>query len=159
MPTFSSISDLQADLEHRIERGGRVLEDHRHALAAQVGHLVGGELQEVAALEPQLAGLDPPRRRDEAHDGERRHALAAAGLTDDAEHLALVDPDVHAVDRLGDAVAGMEPGAQVAHLQDRLAARFHGSFSLNRSQSFMPSPSRLKPSTVIMMARPGKNTR
>ena len=80
----------------------------------------------------------------------------------------LTDPDVHAVDRFGDAVAGMEPGAQIAHLQDRICAEAPSGRSASiGSQSFrrgsrasrIPSPRRLKPSTVIMMARPGKNTR
>ena len=37
------LGDLVADLEHGIQRGERVLEDHRQALATQLAHLVLGE--------------------------------------------------------------------------------------------------------------------
>ena len=51
-----------------------------------------GERRQVAALEEDLA-LDDLRRRlrDQAHDRERGHGLAAARLADDPERLALLD--------------------------------------------------------------------
>ena len=46
--------------------------------------------------------------RVQAHDRQAGDALAAAGLADDAERLALLDREADAVDRLDDAVVGAE---------------------------------------------------
>ena len=81
------------------------------------------ELQQVLAVEQDLAGLDPAGRRDEAHDRERGHALAAARLADEAHDLAAVDVEVDAVDRADDAVARVERRPQAADVEQRLAAR------------------------------------
>ena len=63
-------------------------------------HLVLGEREEVAALEEDLPADDAPGRRgDEPHDGERAHALAAAGLADQGHRLARAHVPRHAVHR------------------------------------------------------------
>ncbi len=77
------------------------------------------------ALEQDLAGVW--RQQAEQHLGDG--GLAAAGLADEAEHLALLEPERHAVDRLQRALAAQEAGAHreaardVAHLEERLPAR------------------------------------
>ena len=45
------LHDLQADRQDRIERGHRLLEDHRDVAAADLAHLLVGELEQVAAVE------------------------------------------------------------------------------------------------------------
>ena len=47
------------------------------------------ELEQVAAVELDLARDDLAGALDQAHDRERGDALAAAGLADDAERLAV----------------------------------------------------------------------
>jgi hypothetical protein len=45
------LHDLLADREDRVERGHRLLEDHRDVAAADLAHLLGGELEQVATFE------------------------------------------------------------------------------------------------------------
>ena len=67
-------------------------------------------------LKQNLAGDDPARRiGNEAQDAQRGDALARAGLADEAEHFALPDVEIDAVDGLGDAGLGVEVGAQTAN--------------------------------------------
>src|SRR2546425_3941952 len=73
------LRELAPDGEHRVERGHRLLEDHRDLAAADPPHLLVGERQEVPALEADPTRHDPTGgRRDEGHDGERADALSAA---------------------------------------------------------------------------------
>src|SRR2546425_10861385 len=82
------LRELAPDGEHRVQRGHRLLEDHRDLAAADPPHLLVGERQEVPALEADPARHDPAGgRRDEAHDGERADALAAARLADEGHGL------------------------------------------------------------------------
>ena len=92
--------ELVADGVGGVERGHRLLEDHGHAVAADVGHGALAGAREVAALE-----LQPRRRpqgawRQQVHDGERRQRLAAARLADDAQRLAAIDVKRHALHRV-----------------------------------------------------------
>ena len=50
---------------------------------------------------------------DEAQEGARRDALAAAGLADQAERLAVADVEADAVDGVDDAALGAEMDLQV----------------------------------------------
>ena len=87
------------------------------------------------------------RLRQQPHDGQRRHRLAGTGFADKTHDFACLD-------------------RQVDVLQDRLVAdgkrqsfdfeqahRWRRSFG--SSVSLMPSPIRLRPSTVMTMAMPG----
>jgi hypothetical protein len=44
-----ALGDLPADAQHRVERGHRLLEDHRDAVAADAAHLLLAEAEQVAA--------------------------------------------------------------------------------------------------------------
>ena len=82
-------------------------------IAADAAHLRFGKPDQLAAVQPDAA-FDPPGRvRDKTHDGERRHALAAAGFTDNPENFAARERPAHIVDRAHHAVGGVECGAQV----------------------------------------------
>ena len=84
------LGDLLADGEHRIERGHRLLEHHRDAGAADALHArVRRGASGPAPSNRTLPAGDARRRlRQQAHDGQRGDALAAAGFADDAEDLA-----------------------------------------------------------------------
>jgi hypothetical protein len=85
------LGDLLADGEHRVQRGHRLLEDHRDPVAPDAAHRLIGEVEQVLAFEEDLAGDDLPRGLgDQPHDREGVHALAAPRLADDAERLPLV---------------------------------------------------------------------
>ena len=111
----SAFDDLVADREGRVERGHRLLEDHGHAVAAQVA---------AARACPCPTSSRPSKRTDrrrpavhQAHDGQRRHALAAARLADQGQRPAGFHREVDAVHRGKAAVVGGELGAQAAHFQ------------------------------------------
>jgi hypothetical protein len=108
-----ALGDLPADAQHRVERGHRLLEDHRDAVAADGAHLALGECEKVAASVAHGAGMAPRRHRHEAQDRERGDALAAARFADDAERLAVAHAERHAVDRAHRADEGVEGGAEV----------------------------------------------
>src|SRR5260370_953574 len=77
------LADLPADRQYRVERGHRLLKDHRDVVAAHVAHFSFAELAQVAPGEADHPRDDAPgRRRDEAQDRQRGDALAAARLAD-----------------------------------------------------------------------------
>ena len=99
------LHDLLADGEHRVERGHRLLEHHGDAGPANALHARIRECGQHLAGEAHLAGGDARGRlRQQAHDGQRGDALAAAGFPDDAEDLAFVEAERHILDR-GDLAA------------------------------------------------------
>src|SRR5438067_8959997 len=123
--------DLLAYRECRIERGHRLLEDHRELVAAEASQARGRKLQEIFALEQHLAAGDAAGRlRHEAHDRERGDALAAARLADDAERAAALEAKVDAVDRAHLTLLTVERGAQPANLKQA----FYSGQSLLRSR-------------------------
>ncbi len=88
---LQGLHHLLADREHRIERGHRLLEDHRDVAAALLAHLLFGEVEQVLAFEQDLALRDLPGLGEQAHDRERRHRLAAAGFSHHGDDLATID--------------------------------------------------------------------
>ena len=90
----------------RVERRVGILEDHLHVLAGG-DQVLGLELGEVLALEDDLAGGGPV----ELGDGAGGRGLAAAGLADEAEGLALLDLEVDAVDRVDVALLAAQEAA------------------------------------------------
>src|SRR6184192_3119166 len=103
------LADLPADGQHRVERGHRVLEDHRDLAAADPPQLPVAEREQVLAAEERGAAGHAAGAREDAQQRERGDALAAARLADDAEGLA--DPDLE-----GDAVDGVDGAAVGAEL-------------------------------------------
>ena len=76
---LQDLAHLLLDGVQRIERGHRLLKDDRDAVAANLAHLRLGQLEEIAAFEVNLAARMRSRRiRQEAHDRQGRHGLAAA---------------------------------------------------------------------------------
>jgi hypothetical protein len=84
------LGKLLADGQHRIERGHRLLEDHRDLVAADLAHLGSLSFEQVAAL---VTGCEPPPKRA-GGIGSRRMIDSEVTLLphpdspDDAEHLA-----------------------------------------------------------------------
>ena len=70
------LDDLPADPVDRVQRGHRVLEDHRDLLAADLAHRVLREAHQVAALVDDLALVDHVRIGDQSHHRHHRDALA-----------------------------------------------------------------------------------
>ena len=88
-----ALGDLAPDLHDRVERGHRVLEDHRHLGAPQRSHLAVAGADELLAVVGGRPGADHVAGGEQAHDRAGEHGLAGAGLADDAERLAAVEAE------------------------------------------------------------------
>ncbi len=114
------LDDLVSDGEARIERGHRLLEDHRQPVAAQVAQGLVGHFQQIEAVEADRAGDLGGMFRQQPHDGERGYALAAAGFTDQTQRGAVGHAEIDAVDRVrGAAVVAVEHHAQALDFDQR----------------------------------------
>jgi hypothetical protein len=81
--TAERLRDLRPDRQRRIERGHRILEDHRDLQAPDVLHLPALQRRELLPVEERGAGDHSARGLHESHDRECRHRLSAARLADD----------------------------------------------------------------------------
>ena len=149
------LGDLGADGEDRIEGRHRILEDHADAGAAHPGKLL---LRSPGQLHTAKADRSPDlhARRQQAHDGKHRHALAAAGLADQAKRLARTRFQIHAPDRLKSATRRSEGHFKVANLEQRCIGIPHHWVRGSR-KSRRPSPRKLNPSATERIAMPGPN--
>jgi hypothetical protein len=116
-------ADLPADGHDRVERGHRLLEDHRDVVAADGPHRRRFEGEQVDTVERNGAADDAPGIVDEPHDGERGDAFAATAFADDRQGFAALQHERDAIDRPYHAVAGIEKGLQVGDLQHVVADR------------------------------------
>jgi hypothetical protein len=48
---LNRLDDLFADAMHGVERGHRLLENHRDIVAANLAHVLDGQLRQIAAFE------------------------------------------------------------------------------------------------------------
>src|SRR5262249_38713586 len=107
------------------------------------------------------------------HQRQRRHALARAGFAHDAERLAGMDLEAHAVDGAHRPVIGEELRLEVRNLEHGQIGRrgrrasplgalpvargdVHRRLAFGSRKSRTPSPRKLKPSTTVKIAKPGK---
>src|SRR5260221_1695808 len=157
------LGDLEADGEHRVERGHRLLEDHRDAVAADLAHLLLVEPDEIAPGEADMPGGDPPaRRRHQPHDGEGGDALAAAGFADDRQRLVALHGEADVAHRRVPEAAGAKRRHEILDGEDRGEDRgfcwhlYSPPRSLGSMASRSPSPSMFSEKTTSRMARLGK---
>src|SRR5262249_54022155 len=116
--------DLPADGEHRVERGHRLLEDHRDLLAADPAHLFLARPKQVHAVEDDLSADNAPGRiGHEPQDRQTGHALTAAALTHEAERLALIERERHTIDSLDVATIAVEVRLQLLDVEKHVAPR------------------------------------
>ena len=155
------LGDLAADLHDRVERGHRVLEDHRHLRAPDRAHLLLGVSGDVGALVVHVAVADHVALGQQPHDRAGQDRLARARLAHDAEGLAAVEAEGHAVHRSHGSPLGQEVRLEVDDAQqlvagvdasggapgDDLAA--HRPPSLTSRNSRTRSPARLRDRTVM----------
>ena len=93
----NAFRDLFADCLDRVQRRHRFLENHADVVAAQRAHLVLGGGKDIDATEGNPAG-GAGGKRQQTHDGKRRHRLARAAFADKPHHFALVDGQVDALE-------------------------------------------------------------
>ena len=110
--------ELKADGQDRIERCHRLLKDHADLTAADLADFLFAQRQKIAAVEPDAATDDTARRRrNEAQNRERTDRLAAAGLADHRNGLALPDIIRDAVDGSDEPRRRLEMSPQVLYLE------------------------------------------
>ena len=117
--------------------------------------------EQVGAFQRDGAADDLAGRvRHQPHDGERGHALAAAGFADDRQRLAAADVERDVVDRLEQPGIGEEHCFQVLHVEDQIVrlGLAHQPRCLGSRMSRSASPNRLVPNTARLIATPGKMT-
>ena len=114
------LDDLCSNRVDGVQGRHRILEDHRHLVAADVLQLVLVHLQHVPALVEDLALEAGVLVLGQAEQRHRRDALAGARLADDAEHLAARELEVDAVDTLHDPVFRRELDLEALDLDQAL---------------------------------------
>ncbi len=117
------LGNLVANRQDRVERGHRILEDHRDPVSADVAHLAviqRENIHSLLAVVQQNFTVDDPARRagDQPHDRGSGHALATAGLADDAKCFTFSDVERDSVDGVDDPGACEELGLEVVDLED-----------------------------------------
>jgi len=85
------LPDLESDRADGVQRGERVLEDHRYPASADPSHLRLGQRCQVDVAEPQRSALAGRPGGQQAQQRQRGHRLAGAGLTDKRGDLARVE--------------------------------------------------------------------
>ena len=108
---------LSLDQHGGVQRRQGVLVDHGHFVTEQSAALLGRLLEQVLTLVEDLA-RDLGLGIDEAHDGQSRDRLTAAGLAHEAHGLAGADLEGDVVDNVDVAVT-LELDAQVVDLEQR----------------------------------------
>ncbi len=148
------LGDLAADVEHRVERRHRVLEDHPDAAtadAAQHRRRRAEQLRPSKRTEPAATALtsSKPRRR------QHRCALARARLADDGSDLATVHGEVEPAHGMDLAATHREADVEAADVEQRGGGRLAQRLALTSSASRRPSPRKLKAMPTVRMAMPG----
>ena len=136
--------DLLAHREHRVERGHRLLEDHRDFGATNRAHRRRGHLRQVDALacrprKLQAAVDDAPAAvLDEPHDRKRGDRLARPRFADDGDGLAAADRKGQSANRGDQPVDRREFDGQSIDGKDRWSGRFGHSPMLAAPQDDLP---------------------
>ena len=107
--------DLRADRHAGVERGHRVLKDHGEKTPAQLLELLFRIRRDVCAVYKNFS-RHARVFGQQAHNGLEKRALAAAGFSDDGQHLARVQRQVNAPHRLHGSARGVVADVQVLKL-------------------------------------------
>ena len=115
---------LAADRHRRRQRCHRLLKNHRDLTAPDLLHLLGVALQQVLPFELDLSSNRLAVSRQQTHNRQRRHRLAAAALTHQAQYLAFVEVQRQPVDSPDCALFGLKLGVQRFDLEQGCSIRF-----------------------------------
>ena len=99
-----------------VQRGHRVLKDHRDLFGPDAVQHLGRGVQDLLPVE-QDAARGAAVARQKAHDREGQLRLAAAGFADDAQGLARIDGQGHVVDGPHLGIVGLEADRKVAQFE------------------------------------------
>ena len=144
------LSQLLAHAHKRIQRAHRFLEDHGHGFPAQGADAGIACADYLVAIHGDGAARAHPIGQ-KPHDGQRSERFAGAGFTNDTELLAGRELEVKRSHKGSGGPGGGD--GQVIYVEQAHRA---DPFRRGSRRSRRASPSRLKPSTVAAMARPGQ---
>ncbi len=113
------IGQMNTDRKHGVQSGQGILEDDGQRPAAQPPHGRLVELGQVRPVEDDPPPRDPARMAQQAHDRERRLALAGAAFAHEADSLPRVHAEVDAAHHFHDPPADREADPEVLDLQQR----------------------------------------
>jgi hypothetical protein len=113
------LDDLATHRVDGIERGERLLEDHRRHRPAHLGATAIGQSVDVLAGEPHRSEDARPTPGIEPQDGAERDALARAGFTEQRQHFTAAHRERDAVQGLDRAVPREELDGEILHLEQR----------------------------------------
>ena len=117
------LGQLIADGEHRVEGRHGFLKDHADAVAPDAANLLGRGFEQVLAVEQNLpSGKDGRGHGQQPQNRKGQHALAAARLSDDAQHIPRGHRQADVVHGAHRALGRLEVGAQVVDVQQGHAA-------------------------------------
>ena len=112
---------------------------HPSLSAAHLAHALVGGMDQILALEADLAAEDFPRRlRQQAHDGHRGDTFPATRLTDDADCFPLRDGKGNLIHGAQHPTLRIERGDELVHFQQLHFA--HGPTSVSVGSGAMISP-------------------
>ena len=118
------LADLAAYRHRRRQSGHRLLKDHRDLAASDLLHFLGAAFQQVLPLEIDLPGNRLAISRQQAHNRQRSHRLAAAAFADQAQNLAFVEVQREAVDSPDRPLFCLKLGVQLLDLEQGHLIRF-----------------------------------
>ena len=83
------LDQLHPHGQHRVQRGHRLLKDHRNPVAAHAAHGGFGQAGQIGVAQPHRAASDPHGRRwQEAHDRQRGDGFARAAFAGNGQRFA-----------------------------------------------------------------------
>src|SRR5512137_251172 len=101
--------DLIAYLEHRVQRGHRLLKDHGYLISSDLSHFRDRQFQQILSLEDHFASFYfTGWAFDQPHDGKRGHTLSASGFPDNAQGISLTHFQIQIVNSLGNSKVSVE---------------------------------------------------
>ncbi len=111
---------LPPDGVDRVQRSHRLLKDHRHAARGDgFRELDPVHREQIMLAEAQHRSLADCILRQEVHQRQRSHRLAAAGFADDAERLAPLQREAHAAHGVQITLAHRQGDGEIADLEKR----------------------------------------
>ena len=113
-----AFGDLAADAHDGVEGGHRLLKDHGDLRAADAPHERCRPAKKIDGLMsgrgvPEDLAFSAGDGGKQAHDGEGGGAFSGAGFADEAKHLALIEAETYAMERLSSA----KTHPQAAHIE------------------------------------------
>src|SRR4029453_10853378 len=103
-----NFGDLHPHGQEGIQRGHRILENHRQLGASNISQLALLQLAQVPAFEHDLPCADRARVWNQSEQRQAGDGLAGTGFTDDTERLTLPDVEGNAVNHVSRSALGWE---------------------------------------------------